>query len=356
MSVNEQTDIQNNANGGNVTGENRPISNLRIGIVYSDVKREYFPTEEQYITEKDALTDAEVVAQHLTKLGALPYLYPGNESIVENLRRDSPAMVFNLVDSVKGNEYLSSTFPGLLDIMDIPYTGAGILGMALTYNKFLVKKLFSQVGVPVPNFQLFSTPNDVLDPNLRFPLIAKLNEIHGAVEINEDAVSENEKHLRDRIKYLMDTYDQQILVEEFIVGREISSYLLEGLNTKIYMGEKKFKALVENEKFQFATFYDQWGEENPDRSTWHYVYDKFEDQTLKDLTKKAFDVTGMHDYGKFDVRMDQSGRYFFIDANANPAFGPKESMTTMGLVVQEIYGVSFVDILKRLVNNTLYSD
>jgi len=279
-------------------------------------------------------------------------LYPGNESLVENLRRDNPAMVFNLVDSVKGNEYLSSTIPGLLDMLDVPYTGAGLLGLALTYNKFLVKKLFSQVGVPVPNFQLFSTPNDILDPNLRFPLISKLNEIHGAVEINQNAVSENEKDLRERIKYLINTYDQAVLVEEFIVGREIVSYLLEGLNTKIYTAEKVFNK--PDDKYVFATFQDQWGEYSNDQSTWPYIYQKYDDQMLKDLTRKAFDVTRMADYGKFDIRMDQSGRYFFIDANANPSFGPKELYTSMGLIIQEQYGVPFTDILKRLVNNTLY--
>jgi D-alanine-D-alanine ligase len=341
-------------NGVNAVSEGRPIEGLTIGIIHSDVKREYFPTEEQFITEKDAKEDAAIIAQYLSKLGAQPILYPGNESLVENLKRDNPTMVFNLVDSVKGNEYLSSTIPGLLDIMDTSYTGAGILGLALTYNKFLVKKLFSQVGVPVPNFQLFTTANDVLDPTLRFPLISKLNEIHGAVEINENAVSENEKDLRERIKFLINTYEQQVLVEEFIVGREITCYQLEGLNRKIYLGEKVFNK--PNQKFVFTTFNDQWINNPEDRSQWPYVYQKYEDQGLKDLVRKAFEVTRMADYGKFDVRMDQSGRYFFVDANANPVFGPKESFSAMGLIISELYGVPFTDIIKRLVNNTLYMD
>jgi D-alanine-D-alanine ligase-like ATP-grasp enzyme len=72
-------------------------------------------------------------------------------------------------------------------------------------------------GVPVPNYQLFNNPNDQLNPNLRFPLISKLNEVHGSVEMNEDAISENEKHLRERLKKLMPTYDQPMLVEEYIL-------------------------------------------------------------------------------------------------------------------------------------------
>lgn len=346
-------DFGGNGNG-NGNGLEKSLAHMKIGIIFSDVKREYFPTEAQYITEKDAEHDATTIAKYLMKIGVTPILYAGNESIVEKLRRDEPAMVFNLVDSVKGNEYLSSTIPGLLDTMDIPYTGAGLLGLALTFNKFLVKKLFVQVGVPVPNFQLFTTPNDVMDPNLRFPLISKLNEIHGAVEITNDAVSENEKHLRERIKFLINTYNQHVLVEEFIVGREITSYVLEGMNTKIYMSEKKFNKPTD--KFIFSTFEDQWMDSSDDKTKWPYTYEKYDDPLLKELTKKAFEVARMADYGKFDIRMDQSGRYFFIDANANPAFGPKETNTSMGWTIQDLYGIAFTDIIKRLIYNTLFSN
>jgi len=350
--MSNDNNLHDNSNGTAL--ENRSISNLTIGVIYSDVKRDYFPTAEQYITEQDAKQEAEIIAGYLSKLGADPVLYSGNESMVEHLRRDNPAMVFNMVDSIKGNEYLSSTIPGILDMMDLPYTGAGILGLALSYNKFLVKKLFSQVGIPVPNFQLFNSPNDTIESHLRFPLISKLNEIHGGVEINEDAVSENEKHLRERIKYLMDTYDQQVLVEEYIVGREITPILLEGLNTKIYLAEKLFDK--PNEKFVFMTFKDQWGEDSHDQATLSYKYAKYEDNHLKELVKKAFDVTRMADYGKFDVRLDQSGRYFFVDANANPSLGPKETTAALGMITQDVYGIQFIDIIKRLVNNTLYSE
>ena len=64
----------------------------------------------------------------------------------------------------------------------------------------------------------------------------------------------------------------------------------------------------------------------------------------------------MADYAKFDIRLDQSGRYFFVDANANPSFGPKETTAALGTITQDLYGIQFTDIIKRLVNNTLYCD
>lgn len=320
----------------------------KVAILYSDVKREYFPTEEQFITEKEAKEEAQVVANYLEKMGVSAQLFPGNPDVVQSLRKSKPDMVINMVSSIRGQEFLSASIPGTLELLEIPYTGAGILAESIVYNKFLTKKLLQQNGVPVPNYQLFNTPQDKLDQELRFPLISKLNEIHGAVEITKDAVSDEEKHLRERLKFLINTYKQPVLVEEFIVGREITCFLIMGLNKKVYMAEKIFDR--PGEKYVFATYEDQWG---IDAKT-SYHYEKYEDPILREYVKKAFEITKMDDYGKFDVRLDSSGRYFFIDSNSNPAFGPAEADCALGYVTT-LYGVDFEEILRRLLINTMFS-
>lgn len=316
-----------------------------VGIIYSDVQRHYFHTEAQYITEKDAEQDARLIGEYLSTLGIAISLYPGNAELPERLRRDTPEMVINLVDSVKGVESLASAIPGILELLDIPYTGADILGLSLDTNKFLVKKLLQQNGVPVPYFQLFNTPGDYIDPALRFPLISKLNAIHGSVEITRDAVSENEKQLRKRLKYLIRTYKQPVLVEEFISGRELTAIVLQEKKKKVYLAEKVFSN--SEEKYLFLTFEDQWLTEA--NSTFHYA--RYTDPLLTEYVKKAFDVAKMADYAKFDVRLDQSGRYYFIDTNCNPALGPKELDMALSVIL-DLHGISFYEILKKLIINT----
>ncbi|MFH2019181.1 MAG: hypothetical protein ABII80_00990 [bacterium] len=315
-----------------------------VGLLHSEVKREYFPTEEQYITEKDAVEEATIIAGYLEKLGIKTKLYPGRPEIMEQLKKDKPDMVFNLVGSVGGQEYLSATIPGMLEALDIPYTGASMLGESLAYNKFLVKDLLHSHAIPVPHTQLLSEPTTPLDLDLRFPLISKLNEIHGAVEVNEDAISHDEKHLRARVRHLTTTYQQPVIVEEFIAGREYTAIVLEGGNTKVYLAEKVFRET--DDPMQFATFEDQWTGENDS-----YHYEKVLDPALSRLVKKAFSVLKMADYAKFDIRLDQSGRYYFIDSNSNPAFGPKELEIAMATILS-MYGVEFPEILKRLMANT----
>jgi D-alanine-D-alanine ligase len=328
---------------GNKSGLDLP---KKVGIIFSDVAREYFPTEAQYITEKGAEDDAKKISGYLNKFAIETFLYPGNSNLPHKLKKDSPDMVINLVDSVKGYEFLSSSIPGVLELLEVPYTGADILGMSLDTNKFVAKKLLQQNGVPVPHYQLFNSATDLMDPTLRYPLISKLNEIHGAVEITENCISEGERHLRERLKYLIATYKQPVLVEEFIVGREITAILLEGLNKKVYMAEKVFT--VTDRKYIFQTFEDQW----MSKGITTFYYQKYDDPLLREYVRRAFDVMKMNDYGKFDIRMDSSGRYFFIDSNTNPAFGPKESDCALSYIL-DIYGINFFEILRRLLINTI---
>ena len=73
---------------------------------------------------------------------------------------------------------------------------------------------------------------------------------------------------------------------------------------------------------------------------------------LRELVRKAFDVVNMGDYGKFDVRRDEAGRYYFIDSNCNPAMGPKELDVALGVIL-DMNGISFYEVLKRLMMNTV---
>ena len=133
--------LSEHTNGYSNNTDSGVVLPKKIGIIYSDVKREYFPTESQYITEKDSHKDAEIVAEYIRKMDIEVFLYPGNEGLAVNLQRDKVELVFNLVGSIRGKEYLESAIPAVLELVDIPYTGAGILGDSLGYNKFIIKKL-----------------------------------------------------------------------------------------------------------------------------------------------------------------------------------------------------------------------
>lgn len=317
-----------------------------ICILYSDAKRKYFPTNQQFITEEEVIHRARLIRRFLKKMGYKIKLLGGNEDLPNNLKQVKPRMVINLVDSVRGQESLCPVIPATLELLNIPYTGSGQMGLAINANKFFTKTLLEEHGVRVPKFQLFSSPHERLDRHMRFPLMVKLNEIHGSVEITQDSVVENEKKLRKRVSYLMRVYKQPILVEEFIIGREVTALIVDGVHKKLYCGERVF---IDGGRYKIVSFKAAWGKED------EYTYRKFLlPEEIKEDLKKAFDVLKMDDYARFDLRVDTSGRFYFIDANANPALGPKEAQCAFGTLL-DLYHVSFRDVLRRLITNTLKS-
>jgi len=313
----------------------------RVVILYSEAKREDFPSEEQYLTEAEVFERAKTIVPFFTKMGYEVELIPGNHFLPDQIKQKMPLdFVLNLVDSVNGKEYLSATIPATLELLNIPYIGTGMLGLAMNSNKFLTKKLLEQAGVPLPRYQLFSTPNEPMDTHLKFPLISKLNEVHGSVAINRDSVSENEQHLRAHLKTLIGIYRQPVLVEEFIAGKELTAYLLEGVMRKIYIGEKIFRD--QTEKYKIATYDATWNDIGS------YDYQRAEGHDILEAhVRSAFDILKMDDYAKFDVRQDESGRYYFIDCNANPAFGAD---CAVGNILR-LFGIDFEEIIRRLIVN-----
>lgn len=214
------------------------------------------------------------------------------------------------------------------------------------YNKYLVKQLMDEQGVPVPKGQLFTDYTTPLKKSLRFPLISKLNSIHGSVGLIDDSISDNETHLRKRIKLLLSEYPQSgVLVEEYIKGKEISVFIVEENEKKhIYMSEDTFTH--SKNPYTIASFEFRWIDDNPGISMNKYI-----SEDLELLAQKAFNALDMSGYGKFDIRKDSKGVHHFIDANPNPAFAPPECDSPLANTAKNFYGVSFTSLLSMIIQS-----
>jgi len=323
-----------------------------IGITYSKAERHFFPTEEAFISEKEVYERALVLEKILQSMGFETKLYPGDEKLFQHLMNDSPDLILNLVDTVRGLEFLGTCIPASLDLTQIPYTGSGMYAFILSSNKALMKEILIENNIPTPKYQLVKRAKEPLSKRLRFPLITKLNNYNGGVGLTNDAVSDDEKHLRKRLRYLFKTYKSPVLIEEFIDGRELTVIIVEGDKKSVYIGEKIFNP-TKKRKYNFCSFDATWIEED---SYYYRKLDEAKDRRLikkvTHLSKKAFDLLEMSDYAKFDVRVSKNGKPYFIDCNPNPALGPAECYCAIGLVTK-LYGIPFKYILARILKNSL---
>ena len=316
----------------------------KVAIIYSDVKRKYFATEDEYVAEEGSDIYANDIAQYVLKMGIDVVCLACDDQIANNLKKYKPNMVLNLVDSVRGQSNLGSSIIGLLEIMNIPYTGAGTLGWSIGTNKFVMYQLMQSNGIPVPNHQLVSSYSEMIDPELRYPLFPKLNVEHSSIGIDENSICENERQLRTKLKYLIEKFKQPVLIDEFIAGIEVTSAVLDSVNTKVYTVQRKTGTET---KEDIMTFDKKW-------KNWDNIkYEKYDAPNLKEYVKKTFDVLKMSDYARIDIRIDASGRFYFIDPNCNPFFGPvKETHATYSIIL-DMYGIDFTETLKRIFVNTL---
>ena len=323
----------------------------KVAIIYTDEKRTDFFTEQEFTTVEGSREEAMAFEPYFKKLGIKTVYIAGNGDMVSKLRRERPHLIINLVTTVKGYDYLGATVPSSLELLEVPYTGASILGFAIGSNKHLIYTLLAAHGIPVPAFQLMTTVKTPLDPTLKFPLILKLNDEHSNIEITRDSVVENEKELRRRLRYLINKYEQDVLVSEFIDGREFAAFIFQAYNKKVYTIERVIHLPNNRSGHEFLD-YDLCWSDPKSISEENLKYVKYKDPLLESLVKKAYVITKMASYGKFDIRMDKFGRYYFIDANANCHFGPDPDICEMTDTMKK-YGVPFKTLLKRLLQNTM---
>ncbi len=300
----------------------------KVGIVRSDVKREYFPTEEAYISEKECILRSEQVADVLEgKFHIRTEIMIADERLGEKLLKIKPDFCINFVDSIRGSGSLAAGIPGIFELHQVPYMGSNTLSLSLTYNKFLTKTLLRNMGIPTPRYQLFRNYHQPVDYDLHFPLILKLNEEHGSVGMDASSVVTSERELRSKLKELFDLYDMPVVAEEFIEGAtEVTGFIYESTQMRTHLNRTLFDK-PRGQEFKLITFTTKWAEDLGKKPQVTYTPFRTDSTGLipdiKEDLRRAFKTLKMDDYARFDILLDKYDNYYFVDCNANPEFGPE---------------------------------
>lgn len=317
-----------------------------VAVAYSDVKREWFPTEEAYIAEMEVIERANQVVAEVEKLGIPAKGYPGDQYFFTNLVIDDPDLVVNLVDTLKGRDLLQTSIPAALELANIPYTGAGMRGLVIGNDRQLVKQLLLANNIPTPEFQFIQRRGTKVRDDLGLPLIVKLNESGGSVGIDNQAVRETSNQAQERVDELIGTYHLPVVVERFVDGPEITAVVFDdGRKKQSFLAQKVFH-LKPDGKHEFTSL-----ESYEDAHS--YTYKPVEDKKLADkmhrLTVRAFNTLRYKDYAKFDIRLDEaSGTPYVTDANPNTAFGPDKGLPFTEVL--DLHGIAFGDVLASLLS------
>lgn len=163
----------------------------------------------------------------------------GDHTLIANLHKYKPDICFNTCEGHRGRSR-EAQVPAILDMLGIPYTGSGVMSLAIALDKAMTKRVLQFYSIPTPAFQVFVTGNEPTDPRLNFPLFAKPSLEGSGIGIMAKSICRTPRELREQVRYLLHAYKQPVLVEEFIEGREITTGIVGNLMPRgSWIKEKK---------------------------------------------------------------------------------------------------------------------
>lgn len=169
----------------------------------------------------DSEATIEKICQALSAHGHRVTFLEGNASLYDNLLKVKPDICFNICEGHFGDSR-EAQVPALLEMLRIPYTGSGVLTLALTLDKPMTKRVLAYHHLPTPAFQTFERVNEPLDPDITFPLFVKPSREGTGMGVSGESIVRDEPQLRQQLRRLFDRYDQPVLAEKFVEGREVT--------------------------------------------------------------------------------------------------------------------------------------
>ena len=262
----------------------------------------------------------ERVATALEKGGHNVRIIEDNKAVVEELGRfmprvmagKRPGMVFNMAYGIQGqNRY--THIPAMLEMLGLPYVGSGPAAHGIALDKVMTKMILQQHGLPTPRFWVFSSPRESFS-DVSYPVIVKPKM--EAVSIGLRVVHE-EAELREAVAEVIEKYQQQILVEEFISGREFAVGLLGNYPDVEVLPIVEIDLEGDPDRIQS---YSEKMEQPLDRiCPADLPAEKTEE--LRRFAREAFHALNIFDFARVDFRMDGEGNVHILELNSMASLG-----------------------------------
>jgi D-alanine-D-alanine ligase len=294
---------------------------LRVGFTYN-VKR-IKPTAdavEDREAEYDSPQTLQAIREAIASWGHEVVDLEANQELPTLAAAANVDVVFNIAEGFKGRNR-ESQVPALLELLDIPYTGSDPATLAIALDKGLAKRIVRQHGIHTPDFQLMTTGKERLNKDFEFPLMVKPVAEGSSKGVVQKSVCQTEAELREVVKVLTQKYDQPALVEEYISGREFTVGLLGERRPRV-LPPMEIVFVDPNEKHPVYSFQHKLDWNDRIKYEVPAKLDPAQLERLKAAARAAFMSLGCRDVARMDFRMDERGRFFFLECNPLPGLTP----------------------------------
>jgi D-alanine-D-alanine ligase len=262
-----------------------------------------------------------------------------------------PHISFNLLEGFDDVTIFDQNVVSHLELLKLSYTGCNPRGLLLARDKSLSKKLLAYHRIHVPEAEVFRAGRPVRRPKrLTFPLIVKSLTQEASIGISQASVVDSDEKLAERVKFIHDSIGTAAIVEQYIEGRELYVGILGNQALQaLPVWELYFKNMPEGAR-RIAT----------DRVKWSVKYQKkygidsgpavdlpeAKAEEIQHLCKRAYRALELSGYARIDLRLDEAGNCWVLEANPNPQIARGEDFAASA----EKMGVSYETVLQRIIN------
>jgi D-alanine-D-alanine ligase len=282
-----------------------------------------------------SLNGGRAVLAGLERMGVEVEMYDGSTALFEAINRGRVDRVFNLVHGPGGED---GTIQGALQLMNIPVTGAGLLGSALSMDKVRSKWVWERQGIATPPFALLEPGGDPPQAFLErwgYPLFVKPAGLGSSIGISR---VRHEAGLPAAVE-LARRYGDEVVIEHEIVGDEYFAGIIGNLALPLIRIDTP------------REFYDYTAKYESDETQYFCPCGLPDDveKAMQARSKEAFRALACSGWGRVDFILDKDGKAWFLEVNTTPG------MTDHSLVPQAAaeIGIGFDELVWRILESSL---
>jgi D-alanine-D-alanine ligase len=301
--------------------------------------------------EWDTWETISAVADALSAFGEVIHL-EATLDFPARLRATRPDIVFNIAEG-RGGKNRESLVPAICEYLEVPYTGSDPLTLSLCLDKGRTKEILSYYGVPTPAFAVIERVVDVakLPSRLHYPLFVKPVHEGSSKGITERNFCRTPSDLVAQVRYLIDTYDQPVLVEEFLPGAEYTCAVLgNGSRARVLpIVGMNFDALPEG-AIPVYGFEAKWVWDRPESPL--EIFDcpahiaPALRRAVESTSLRAYNALGCRDWARIDIRLDAAGVPNVIEVNPLPGILPDPADNSCFPKAARAAGMSYAQLIQ----------
>jgi D-alanine-D-alanine ligase len=235
-------------------------------------------------------------------------------------------------------------------MQQLPFTGCGSTGLTLCKHKGISKKILSYHRIHTPAFIIVPRGKRIVRPKrLQFPILVKPLKEEASYGISQASFVENDDQYRERVAFIHEKFDNDVIAEEYIEGRELYVSLIGNHRLQVFpIRELVFREVPPDEP-KIATYKAKWDEAY--REKWGLENRFAEDlgpalvRQIEETCKRIYHLLTIDGYARLDLRLNAKNELYFIEANPNPILAPDEDFAQSAMKA----GLSYPQLIDQIV-------